>query len=56
MGHGIFPYYGMQYAKTWMHVLSPADKKEVFFPSKKSKAIDAKPAEDAQHNKKQKKN
>jgi hypothetical protein len=38
MGHGIFPNYGMTYVKSWMNALSNKEKKEVFFPSKKSKA------------------
>lgn len=41
MGHGIFPNYGMQYTKTWMSALSPAEKKEVFFTSKQERAKQA---------------
>lgn len=38
MGHGIFPYYGMQYIKSWMHQLSDSERKEVFFTSKQERA------------------
>lgn len=44
MGHGIFPNYGLNYIKTWMQCLSKKEKKEAFFPTKKSKIF--KPVEE----------
>lgn len=36
MGHGIFPYYGLTYIKSWQHLLSREEMKAVFYPDKKS--------------------
>lgn len=57
MGHGIFPNYGMQYTKTWMQALSPAEKKEVFFTSKQERAKQARESknEDQEENFKKRK-
>ncbi len=48
MGHGIFPNYGMQFIKSWQHLLSQKDRVAVYDNRHKKKFVDKAKEEEAE--------